>query len=232
LLAELPEVEGRVRLQRDKVTVFTPDAQIQDVNMFYADTCIFDILQRKIIARESSGLFPDLRSILISSSLAKKIYGNENPIGRQLKLNEGWTFYVSAVFEDIPENSHIGFDVLMTMPSLRFYMAHFNNLTGELGGKSRFSVYRAGPYENRSWGRSSGYSYILVREGTKIEDLKLKAASLINPEKLPSSFKSAKLNMIFQPITSIHLHSSLSEEIKTNGSVLKVYTCCWLQSSY
>ena len=59
MLQELPEVEGRVRLHRDRVTVFTPNVQIQDVDMFYADTCIFEILDRKILASASSKLFPD-----------------------------------------------------------------------------------------------------------------------------------------------------------------------------
>lgn len=77
MLKELPEVEGRVRLHRDRVTVFTPDIQIQDVDMFYTDTCLFDILDRKIIACASSKLFPDLQSILISESLSHRLYGNE-----------------------------------------------------------------------------------------------------------------------------------------------------------
>ena len=110
MLREFPEVEGRVRLHRDRVTVFTANVQIQDVDMFYVDTCIFDILDRKIIACSSANLFPSLQSILISESLAHRLFGNENPVGQTLKLNEGWKFYVSGVFEDVPENSHIGFD--------------------------------------------------------------------------------------------------------------------------
>ncbi len=224
MLEELPEVEGRVRLHRDMITVFTPDAQIQDVKMFYTDTCVFDILKRKIIARESSSLFPDLRSVLISESLSKKIFGDKNPIGRSLKLNEGWEFYVSAVFEDIPGNSHMDFDLLMTIPSLRYYLANFNNLTSKLDEDKPFEYFEPGPYDKRSWGKFYGYSYILVKEGTDINGLKLKTESMIKPENLPSGLSSAKIDLVIQPITDIHLHSSLSEELKVNGSMFKVYT--------
>ena len=192
--------------------------------MFYADTCIFNVLKRKIIARESSALFPDLRSVVISESLSKKIYGDKNPIGRSLKLNEGWEFYVSAIFEDIPGNSHMDFDLLMTVPSLRYYLANFNNLTSKLDEDKPFEYFEPGPYDRRSWGRWYGYSYILVREGTDINELKSKTDSLIRPETLPSNLSSVEINQIFQPISQIHLHSDLSEEMKINGSIFKVHT--------
>jgi hypothetical protein len=48
------------------------------------------------------------------------LYGTTDVIGRELALNEGWKFWVSAVFEDIPENSHINFDMLLNMASM-FY---------------------------------------------------------------------------------------------------------------
>ena len=224
MLEELPEVEGRVRLHRDLITVITPDAQVQDVKMFYADTCIFDILNREIIARESSKLFPDLKSVLISESLSRKIFGDSNPIGKSLKLNEGWEFYVSAVFEDIPENSHIDFDLLMTIPSLRYYLANYNNLSRKLDENKPFEYFEPGPYDKRSWGKFYGYTYILVKEGTDINKLKEKAESLIKPEMLPAQLSSAKINLVFQPINKVHLYSELSEELKINGSIFKVYT--------
>ena len=223
MLAEFPEIENRVRLHRDKVTVFTPDAQIQDVNMFYTDTCIFGVFHRKIIDQESTRLFPDLNSVVISESLSKQIFGEESPIGKSLKLNEGWKFRVTAVFEDVPENSHIDFDLLMTIPSLRYYMDKFDNVKGKLDENSPFEYSDPGPYDSRSWGRFYGYSYILAKEGVNIEDLKSKTETLITPENIPSWSKSARLNLIFQPLTDIHLKSDLSEEIKINGSIFRVY---------
>jgi putative ABC transport system permease protein len=223
MLRELPEVEGRVRLHRDRVTVFTPNIQIQDVDMFYTDTCIFDVLDRKILACASTKLFPDLQSILISESLSHKLYGSENPIGKTLKLNEGWKFYVNGIFEDVPDNSHISFDLLMTIPSLHYYMSHFNNTKGVLNENEKFEYNEPGPYDRRSWNAFFGYSYILVKEGTRIDDLKKKTDLLITPEKLPLPDKNTRLELIFQPLTSIHLHSGLEGELKMNGSQFKVY---------
>jgi putative ABC transport system permease protein len=57
-----------------------------------------------------------------------------------------------------------------------------------------------------------------------MEELKKKAESLLIPEKLPSFNPNTSLKLIFQPVTSIHLHSQLKEELKINGSQFKVYT--------
>ena len=105
-------MEAMTRLGRDVITVFVGDQQIQDVSMFWADTNVFDVLPREILARESERIFPDIHSMAISESLALKLYGTVDCLGEALRLNEGWTFYISTVFESLPGNSHIQFDVL------------------------------------------------------------------------------------------------------------------------
>jgi putative ABC transport system permease protein len=224
LLHEFPEIEGRVRLHRDRVTVFAPGIQVQDVNMFYTDTSIFKVLNRKVLACSSSSLFPGLQSVMISESLARRLYGNDNPAGKILKLNEGWTFFVNGVFEDVPQNSHIGFDLLMTMPSLNYYISNFNNSTGKLEENAKFEYNEPGPYDSRSWSKYFGYSYILVKKGTPVEELQKKAEALMTPENIPSLKPGTLIRLIFQPVTGIHLSSGLDEEFKTGGSKLKVYS--------
>lgn len=109
LVEELPEVRDMTRLIPDVITVFVGEQQIQDVRMYYADTNIFKVLPRKIMAAESSDVFPGIHSMAISASLARKLYGTVDCIGQKLRLNEGWTFYISTVFDDIPQKSHLTF---------------------------------------------------------------------------------------------------------------------------
>ena len=49
---------------------------------------------------------PGIHSVAISESLARKLYGSIDCLGKELRLNEGWIFYISTVFEDIPEKNH------------------------------------------------------------------------------------------------------------------------------
>ena len=86
----------------------------------------------------------------ISEDLALKLYGTIDCLGEELKLNEGWIFYISTVFETIPEESHIHFDVLMNLPSLFYYMNNFDNESSQLVEMGDFSYTDPGPYHPRS----------------------------------------------------------------------------------
>lgn len=66
-------------------------------------------------------------------------------------LNEGWIFYISTVFETIPEESHIHFDVLMNLSSLFYYLNSFDNETSQLVEMADFSYTDPGPCHPRSW---------------------------------------------------------------------------------
>ena len=53
--------------------------------------------------------------IAISRSFRKKFFGNENPLGKELKINSRWPLTVRGVFGDIPENSSMQFDALVRL---------------------------------------------------------------------------------------------------------------------
>jgi len=175
-----------------------------------------------VIDTESSFLFPDIHSTVISRSLALALYGTTDAVGRELTLNEGWKFWVSAVFEDIPENSHIHFDILLTRASLRYYLRNFNNNTGLLEDDLSFEYTEPGPNDRRAWGNNSMYSYILIKEGTDLQNLKLKAETLLRDFKLPARFQNVTLKLIFQPVDEIHIRSDFPDEIKTTNSMFKI----------
>jgi len=220
---ELPEVRGMTRLIPDVITVFVGEQQIQDVRMFYADSNLFQVLPREILARESEELFPDIHSMAISESLARKLYGSIDCLGKELRLNEGWTFYISTVFENIPAKSHLHFDVLMSRASLIYYMRNFDNATGQLVDNEDFTYVDPGPYHRSSWSNSRSYNYILVREGTDMDLLQKKAIELIGNVDLPDRIKNTRIIPDIQPLEKIHLHSNYPDEIRENSSLFQVY---------
>ncbi|MFC2091024.1 ABC transporter permease, partial [Bacteroidota bacterium] len=223
LTEELPEVIGMARLMPDVITVFVGEQQIQDVRMFYADTNLFEILPREILASESEDLFPGIHSMAISASMARKLYGSIDCLGEKLRLNEGWTFYISTVFEDIPEKSHLHFDILMSRSSLIYYIRNFDNTTGQLVENDEFEYRDPGPYHRASWNNNRSYNYILVKKGTDPEVLKEKTLDLIKNIELPDHIEKTNILPEFQPIEKIHLHSEYPDEIKENSSRYRVY---------
>ena len=223
LVEELPEVTARTRLMPDVITVFVGEQQIQDVRMFYADSNVFKVLPREILAAESTEVFPDIHSMAISASLAKILYGTVNCLGRELRLNEGWTFYISTVFEDYPKKSHLTFNVLMSRASLSYYLRNFDNSTGQLVDTDNFEYVDPGPYHRSSWNNIRGYNYLLVDKDADMDLLQHKVEELISKVELPDRLEKAIIVPDLQAVEDIHLHSSYPDEIKENSSIFYIY---------
>lgn len=219
---ELPEVLEGTRLIPDLITVFVGEQQIQDVKMFYADTNVFRVLPRKILAAESSEIFPGIHSVAISESLARTLFGTTQCLGEEIRLNEGWRFNVSTVFQDIPIKSHLKCDLLLTWASLRYYMQNFDNATGVLIDDAEFSYVDPGPYHSSSWNNTLSYNYIRVVDNTKIPDLQRKASKILSETKLPERISDYLIRPVFQPVEKIHLQSSFPDEVKINGSMFRI----------
>mgnify|MGYP003109648045 CR=1 FL=1 len=73
-----------------------------------------EMLDLKIIKGEKDGL-RELNSVMLSESVSHALFGNEDPIGKTLKVNNQYDVMVSAVYEDIPFNNSFN-DVEFLMP--------------------------------------------------------------------------------------------------------------------
>jgi putative ABC transport system permease protein len=218
---ELPEIENATGLLKDIVTVYTPENAFQDVKMFWVDSSVFKVFSRKLLTENSTNLFNDLHGAWISRSLATKLYGNNNPLKQKFKLNEGWEFYVSGIFEDFPENSHIKADLLIGLKSVYYYIRNFNNQTGVLV-ENNSVVSEIDPYNRSQWRNNSSYVYIKIKKGSSIRDIRNKTQSSIKTCINDITKEGGKVEFIYQPINDIHLKSDLEGELSQNGSEFKV----------
>lgn len=82
------------------------------------DKELFDIFSFPVLEKSSDNFFENPRSVAISASLAKKIFGDSDAIGKNFRLNYDHDYTVSAVFKDIPENSSVKFDFLTSANDL------------------------------------------------------------------------------------------------------------------
>ena len=148
----------------------------------YADPDFFDIFSCKILSKSEDSVFMDNRSIALSKSLAKKYFGDENPLGKFLRVEDTYTFMVTAIFEDMPKNTHLWFDYL-------FPMSH--------GKEVGMSVDR--------WNNSTFYTYVLAVEGTNKDQINEKIRHYLDEK--PTLEKNTELRL--QAISDIHLYSNL-----------------------
>jgi putative ABC transport system permease protein len=88
---------------------------------YFADANVFDVLRHRIIAGDPRTALVDGASLAISERVAKKYFGNENPIGRTMMTDSGNANKVTLVFADLPANTHLKYDLLFSynLPFLR-----------------------------------------------------------------------------------------------------------------
>lgn len=214
---DIPEVENVVRLDKDVVTAYTMESQVKDIQMYWTDSTFFKVFQRRFVYGSASNPFPDIHAAVISQSLAKILFGNGDPQGKRFKLNEGWEFYVSGVFEDLPRSTHMPMEMLIGYPSLFFYMSNFDNATGQL--TDRFPDAYRGPSASsaNSWRFNNSYTYVLLKKGVSVADLEAKLPDFAKRYTQHLATRGIRCVHHLQSIRSIHLDSHLNREITVNG---------------
>ncbi|WP_298504004.1 ABC transporter permease [uncultured Maribacter sp.] len=220
--AEIHGVVSHVNFGKDIVTVFNgPDQKIQDVDFAWSDPSFFEVFDRKILKSESKELLENIHGVTISQSFAKKLFGDENPLGKEISVNEGWTYVVDAVFEDIPAKSHIKIDMIGSYKTLFYYMQNFDNRAQVLIDNPDYEFNQPTPYETRRWGAPveyRPYCYVKLKKGTSIASIKAMVTPLLKKVALPQNLKDSNINFLFQPVADIHLKSKLEHEISANGN--------------
>ena len=200
LANDYPEVEEAVRfISNGKVMYKNGDLRIYEDKVFVADSNLFRVFTHKFIAGNPLTALKDPKSMVLTRSVAKKFFGNTNCIGKSLENASGDVYKITGVIEDVPKNSHILFNVLISRSSLP---ADFAN----------------------SWGSFGFYTYVLLKPNTSPGTLEKKMVPMYD-KYLASIFAQYNIKMRFgvQPITTIHLHSDMANEPEELGSMSYIY---------
>ncbi|MBF0763553.1 FtsX-like permease family protein [Parabacteroides goldsteinii] len=115
--AEIPEVEAATRYTRigspDEL-IMTPEKQFYTATLLLTDTSFFDVFPRPILIGDPKDVLARPNYVMISRSLAEKMGGVESAVGKTFvrDVNRNSVQTIGGVFEDIPENSHLQYDML------------------------------------------------------------------------------------------------------------------------
>jgi putative ABC transport system permease protein len=168
--------------------------KFNEQKIFFVDSNFFNVFTFSFIKGNAQNVFKDVNSIVITESVAKKYFGNENPIGKTLQADQFLGgLAVSGVIKDIPFNAHFDFDFAIPL--------------NKLGGD-----------KDIDWGWYEFYTYAKVKPHTNIATFTKKIQAIYQRN------DSAGKNIYYtQPLTSIHLTSNLKSEIESNGNKLYIY---------
>ena len=206
MIRDIPEIINATRIDRFSQTVHFvyKDRMFFQDGLLFVDSTFFEIFSFELIRGNPKTALVKPYSFVLTKSTAGKYFGQEDPIGKTIRVNDKTNYTVTGIVADPPENSHFDFEVLASFTSQI-----------KTNGKEA--------YEN--WGSLGLYTYVLLAKGANPDEVEKRfpAMYLQYMEDL-SELENIKFEPYLQPLTSIHLHSNLMAEIETNSDIRYVYT--------
>ncbi len=117
--AEIPGIKNAARMTGDGGSQLFAlgDKSINEIGN-YADPEIFSMLQLPFLRGSENTAFGQLHSVVINETMAQKFFGDADPIGKSLKMNNEQDYIVTGVFKDLPKNSTYQFQWLAPIQNI------------------------------------------------------------------------------------------------------------------
>ena len=207
LVSDYPEVESSFRFRTWGDWLIRTEDRMEntkEASVVYADSNFFAFFSIPLVHGDASDALRAPDAVAVSASAARRHFGDVNPVGKTLVFDDEYRYRVSAVFEDLPRQSHFHYDFVLAMSGYE---------------DSR----------NPVWLSNNYHTYITLREGSDPEALEAKLPSLFKKyagpqvqQLLDKSIEEIEATgqgvyYTLQPLEDIHLHSDLSVELEPNG---------------
>ncbi|HEV3222864.1 MAG TPA: ABC transporter permease [Puia sp.] len=202
LMGGFPQVEAAVRTTGDELLVRKGNIKFQEKNSLWADSSFFEMFDFKLIKGNPRTALNDPLNIVFSESAVKKYFGDKDPIGQTVLLTgDGFTAKITGVMKDIPENSMIKADMIVSM----------NTLTRKLN-----------PGLDDQWGNYGNRTYVLLKPNANASAFEKQIPAFL--EKMNGT-EMKLLNMyptlILEKFKDAYLRSDRNDS--NSGSIKNVY---------
>ncbi|WP_333821460.1 ABC transporter permease [Ohtaekwangia sp.] len=198
---ELPEVITSVRFTGGgRLDLSYNDKPLKCEAAFRVDPTVFEVFNFPIVDGATTDVLNKPGSVAITQTLAKKIFGSENPIGKTLKLNQTTDLNVTAVLADVPKNSHLQFDMLYSL----------------VPGQNEDGLRQA----LDTWQGIFCFTYLLLDKPADVADLNTKLKAISKKNNAYEFFTP-----VVQPLKDVHLQSKeiLFETNANKSDALNIY---------
>jgi putative ABC transport system permease protein len=195
LKLDFPEIGHAARFNETWRTVATETRAFKE-QVFEGDPDLFRVLPIPAVAGDLQAALDQPDRIAISRATARKYFGRENVLGAKLDIDHGRQFVVSAVFEDLPGNTHLNFKLVVSAL-----------------GKSGIASEDAMPVDN--FGSMGLHTYFRLRPGARIDDIRARLPEFMKKhfEKIPGAFEPE-----VTAVRDIHLSPDVKRPLRPRGN--------------
>ncbi len=215
-----PQVELAVRIippfeNKDNVLVQRNNTKFYETKIYFADPEIFQMFHIPFIQGNPATALNQPRNVILTENMVQKYFGNENPIGKTLKIELDYDYYcpvqnenflVTGIIENPPSNTHLGYDMFLSIATMKSHLPWINE--NWLDHHYKYSYVKLAPQAN------------VIEFEKQIQVVAQQYAKIIK-EKYNREWQLYEY--FLQPITDIHMKSNFYGEMKAAGNWYYIY---------
>lgn len=164
-----------------------------ELDAYRADQAFWNMFSFTLLRGNEENFLSEPGGVALSEANAMKYFGTTDVLGRFIQRNNSELLKVTGVFENIPKNSHLKMDMILSLPPVRIH--------------------------ERTWTSWGTYNYIQLQPGTDTDQLSKVLHSYIDQFRKSPSYD---MKLVLQPLTSIHFDQSTIEDSAIIGDEKKV----------
>ncbi len=196
---DFPEVEASMRVIPGEFNLTPEEGDPFVTQVFLVEHNFLTSFSFNLIHGDPETALSEPFSMVLTESTANKLFGTAEVVGRNYD-QDGNLYEITGIIEDVPQNSHLEFDLLASVETISSLREGEENAFG-------------------SWGNNWVKLYVMLKKGTNIADFNAKIKHHLKKYQGDES-----LNQLHtRPLTDIHLHSDLADEFALRGSIRNIY---------
>jgi putative ABC transport system permease protein len=205
-----PEVEEAARVYGRNVSITRANQEevFEETGVFFADSAIMRMFTFSFVKGNPEKALVEKFTVLINEEMAKKYFGDANPIGESLLFGGKHSFKVTGVVKNFPENSHLRFNMLVPYENM------FDMETDETAQVLRNNL-------AINFVISHSYTYVLLKPGADPAKVDAQFDAFLKKHARPELLVGQKFTLF--PLTDIHLRSTLLAEPTPPNSMTNLY---------
>ncbi|HEX8038553.1 MAG TPA: ABC transporter permease, partial [Chryseosolibacter sp.] len=201
LMNDLPEVEGSLRVDVSGAVVKSEDQQFVEQGILATDPSFFDFFDFRLLEGNPATALSEPYSVVISEQMAKKYFGDEDPMNHSLRIfqydpeGNGAEYKITGIIQDCPVHSHLRYSLLISFKTIE--VAEPESLTAE------------------GWRNNEYYTYVLLKPVASQSTVEAKFPSFLK-KYLGSEMgkQSIRYQYFLTPLTEIHFATDVKYQMQ------------------
>lgn len=186
------------------------DKLLTEKGSCFADENFFDFFTVKILKGNPHTALADPFCVMMTADMAHKYFGDEDPINKEIRIDNQFNFKVTGIYEQFPSNAQLHPQMLLSFNTLK---------DNKVFGEKQLQT---------SWSNNSFFTYLLMPKGYNMDHVASLFPAFLDkyvhdPGQSGNFHESKNSKLHIQRLSDIHLHSHLDDEIEQNGDIKQVY---------